>query len=279
MILHTMTIEELAKEIRADYKEVHARWTKYESKYHRNLLKNNRYPYIWETQLKTKRHNTWFINHFAESKKDASIKFPQIFCPFQYTDGTWVAYMIEGSNTLLLFTAHFIDRYKERFFELDLKSNPYSSKDIISIFFFRNKIGVMRREIEDMLRGYCEDGMCFGEWISDSVALVKTFISRKEMKMNQFVEYYEAIQYRLVADMVLARKGNFLATVADVDYIPDIYFNPEEWNSFLFTRGSRLWMDLVIECEARKRNNLEEYNKIAAMLETISDNRIPPDFQ
>lgn len=137
----------------------------------------------------------------------------------------------------------------------------------------------MRREIEDMLRGYCEDGMCFGEWLSDSVALVKTFISRKEMKMNQFVEYYETIICRLISDMFLARKGYSPASLEDTDNLPDSYFDAKEWNSFLFNRGSRLWIDLTTECEARKRNNLEEYEKISAMLETISNNQMPPEFQ
>lgn len=154
MILHTMTIEEVVKEIRADYEEVRTRWRKYTPKYQRRLLKNNRYPYIWETQVRTKRQNIWFINHYGESKKDASISLPEIFFPFQYTNGTWVAYMIEGRNILLLFPAHFIMRYKERFLELDLRDNPYSSKDIISVFFLRNKIGVIRPESEDMLRAF-----------------------------------------------------------------------------------------------------------------------------
>lgn len=117
-----MTIEELPKEIRTDYKEVRARWRKYSPKYQRLLLKNSCYPYMWETQVRTKRQNTWLINHYAESKKDASISIPKIFFPFQYTNGTWVAYMVEGRDILLLFPAHFITRYKERLLELDLRS-------------------------------------------------------------------------------------------------------------------------------------------------------------
>lgn len=33
MILPTMTLTELAKEIQSDYKEVHARWTKFNPKF------------------------------------------------------------------------------------------------------------------------------------------------------------------------------------------------------------------------------------------------------
>ena len=35
MILPTMTLTELAKEIQSDYKEVHARWTKFNPKFNK----------------------------------------------------------------------------------------------------------------------------------------------------------------------------------------------------------------------------------------------------
>lgn len=39
MILPTMTLTELAKEIQSDYKEVHARWTKFNPKFNKMRLK------------------------------------------------------------------------------------------------------------------------------------------------------------------------------------------------------------------------------------------------
>ena len=38
MILPTMTLTELAKEIQSDYKEVHARWTKFNPKFNKMKL-------------------------------------------------------------------------------------------------------------------------------------------------------------------------------------------------------------------------------------------------
>ena len=38
MILPTMTLTELAKEIQSDYKEVHARWTKFNPKFNKMRL-------------------------------------------------------------------------------------------------------------------------------------------------------------------------------------------------------------------------------------------------
>ena len=51
MILPTMTLTELAKEIQSDYKEVHARWTKFNPKFNKMRLKQTYYPWIWNTEI------------------------------------------------------------------------------------------------------------------------------------------------------------------------------------------------------------------------------------
>ena len=43
MILPTMTLTELAKEIQSDYKEVHARWTKFNPKFNKTLIPQHYY--------------------------------------------------------------------------------------------------------------------------------------------------------------------------------------------------------------------------------------------
>lgn len=53
MILPTMTLTELAKEIQSDYKEVHARWTKFNPKFNKMRLKQTYYPWIWNTEIIT----------------------------------------------------------------------------------------------------------------------------------------------------------------------------------------------------------------------------------
>lgn len=55
MILPTMTLTELAKEIQSDYKEVHARWTKFNPKFNKMRLKQTYYPWIWNTEIITKK--------------------------------------------------------------------------------------------------------------------------------------------------------------------------------------------------------------------------------
>lgn len=185
MILPTMTLTELAKEIQSDYKEVHARWTKFNPKFNKMRLKQTYYPWIWNTEIITKKNNKWFFSFYAQSKEDANVVIPHAYITFRYGGTTWAAYPLKGTNVLLIFSSHFFERYIERFLELNKDEKQYTSLDIIKLFYLRNNhIGCIKPELEDLARGFCEDGMILGEWISESAALIKTFLSRNELKVN-----------------------------------------------------------------------------------------------
>jgi hypothetical protein len=273
MILPTMTLIELVKEIQSDYKEVLARWTKFEPKFNKIRVKQMSYPWIWSTKIMTKRHNEWCISFYAQSKKDADIVIPHIYIYFRYEGAIWGAYPIKGTDVLLIFTSHFFERYTERFLEIT-KDEKYPSIEIMEYFFLRNNhIGCIKPELEDSVRGFCEDGMILGEWISDSAALIKTFLSRNELKVNQYTEYYEAFHNWIVHDMFLAHKGYSLSSMEDFDNLPDSYFTPKEWEKFLKLRGNAMWMNIAIECSKFRIEHEEEYQKCSNMLQTIMDNR------
>ena len=57
MILDTMTLEELILEIKTDFKEVRGRWTKFLPKFKKIIQKRTRYPWLWDTTIKTRRYN------------------------------------------------------------------------------------------------------------------------------------------------------------------------------------------------------------------------------
>lgn len=193
MIVHTMTLEEIASEILADSKEVFARWNKFESKFRRMRLKREKYPWLWETLITTKRRNIWNVIFHAFTKKDASLIHPNFYLPFRYENATWAAYFIQGERKILLFSPHSLERYTERYLnELMVGGIPYSSKDIINVFFCKNyHISIQKLLSNEIsLRGFCEDGMLLGDWLSDTVGLIKTFLSRKELKLNQYTEYF-----------------------------------------------------------------------------------------
>lgn len=274
MILLNMTLTELAKEIQSDYKEVHARWTKFNPKFNKMRLKQTYYPWIWNTEIITKKNNKWFFSFYAQSKEDANVVIPHAYITFRYGGTTWAAYPLKGTNVLLIFSSHFFERYIERFLELNKDEKQYTSLDIIKLFYLRNNhIGCIKPELEDLARGFCEDGMILGEWISESAALIKTFLSRNELKVNQYTEYYDMFHNWIIQDMFLAHKGYSLSSMEEFDNLPDSYFSPKEWEKFLKLRGNEMWINIAIECSEFRIEHKEEYEKCSNMLQAIMDNR------
>lgn len=177
-------------------------------------------------------------------------------------------------NVLLIFSSHFFERYIERFLELNKDEKQYTSLDIIKLFYLRNNhIGCIKPELEDLARGFCEDGMILGEWISESAALIKTFLSRNELKVNQYTEYYDMFHNWIIQDMFLAHKGYSLSSMEEFDNLPDSYFSPKEWEKFLKLRGNEMWINIAIECSEFRIEHKEEYEKCSNMLQAIMDNR------
>lgn len=68
MVLDTMTLEELIREIKTDFSEVKddGRTTYGNSG---KQLKRTMFPWLWEANIKTRRFNEWYISFYAESKK------------------------------------------------------------------------------------------------------------------------------------------------------------------------------------------------------------------
>ena len=275
MIVHTMTLEEIASEILADSKEVFARWNKFESKFRRMRLKREKYPWLWETTIKTKRNNIWNVIFYAFTKKDASLIHPNFYLSFRYENATWAAYFIQGERKILLFSPHSFERYTERYLnELMVGGIPYSSKDIINVFFCKNyHISIQKLLSNEVsLRGFCEDGMLLGDWLSDTVGLIKTFLSRKELKLNQYTEYFDGVLLWMISDMFLAKNG-YMMSDEDFDTFPDTYLSPETWNSYLKNRGNPIWIKIGMDCNAFMEEHREGYKQCSKMLDIIRENR------
>lgn len=275
MIVHTMTLEEIASEILTDSNEALARWTKFKSKFRRMRLKQEKYPWLWETAITTKRRNTWNVVFYAFTKKDASLIHPNFYFSFRYDNATWAAYPLQGEKKVLLFPLHFLERYTERYLnELEGNDIPYTFKDIIDVFFCKNYHFGVQRPLSDefSLRGFCEDGILLGDWLSDSIGLVKTFLSRKELKPNQYTEYFEMVRLWMISDMFLAKNGHTLSE-EDCENFPDTYLSPDTWNSYLKNRGNPIWINIGVECNEFMEEHREEYKQCSKMLDAIWENR------
>lgn len=275
MILPTMTLTELSAELLADYREVAARWKAFEPKFERIRKRVPAFPWLWETKVMTKRRNEWYIGCYAFSKKDATVVYPHISIFFRRENATWAAYPIRGkdSTLLLIFSSHFFERYIERFLNVDKKDLEYPVKDIVRVFFLRNyHIFPYKSEIEDRVRGFCEDGMFLGDWLDDGVGLVKTYLSRDEMKPNQFTEFIQAVQSWILGDIFMSHKGRSLVD-EDFDGLPDTYFSTDVQIGFVNSRNNAIWESIFIDLLKFKQEHEEEYLQCSRMLDSIIENR------
>lgn len=271
MIVQSMSLDEIASEFQIDYKEVSARWKAYEKKF-RKLKANARFPWSWQQELTTKRRNQWLITYYSCSKKEAEISFPQMVMFLNRDNTKWAIYKPTGLAGAFILPTHFISRYRERCIEEHINSSVDISIDpkiVMQIFCIRNPhLNCYTQKCEDSVRGFCEDGMILGEWISENMMLAKTFLSRKEFKPNQFTEYCNFIKSCIIQDICLSRTGSNEMN----DSIPDSYFEAQELNNFLFNRGNPNWIKICKECQIFEEK--EEYLKCNQMLDAINERRI-----
>lgn len=275
MILPTMTLPELTNELLKDSKEVIARRKNFRPKFDHIRKRQVVYPWFWEATIQTKRRNNWYMGFYAYSKKDASIIFPPISIYFRYANATWAAFLIQQKDKtcLLLFSPHFFERYIERFLKTAQEEIQYPIKEYAKFFFLRNyHITPYKPETEDKVRGFCEDGMFLGEWLSEDVGLVKTFLSRDELKVNQYTEYYECATNWIIDDMYMSRTGCSLTT-PEFDKLSDEWFSPYVWRDFIFRRDNPTWNQIFVDCMTFKKEHNEEYNLCSDMLEKIRENK------
>ena len=280
MILPTMTLPELVNELLKDSKEVIARQKSFMPKFDRIRKRRVIYPWLWETTVQTKRRNDWCMGYYAYSKKDASAIFPQLSIYFRYANATWAAFLIQHKDRtcLLLFSPHFFKRYIERFLKEVQEDIQFPIKEYAKSFFLRNyHITPYKPETEDTVRGFCEDGMFLGEWIQEDVGLVKTFLSRDELKVNQYTEYYECAMNWIINDIYMARTGGSLATTDEFDRLSDEWFSPHVWRDFLFRRENPTWNQIFADCMTFRKEHTEEYKLCSDTLERIREDKAEGD--
>ena len=266
MILDTMTTEEVLREIKSDSREVKARWRKFSTKFRKLILKRQSFPWLWETTIKTKKYNEWYISFYAESKKELGIINATFYMIFKYK-GQLLTGTVKGEEAFI-FSGHFFDRYKERFFKIHKENRLITDKDIMKVFFiFNSNCCFCNKEKEDNIRGFCNDGILLGDCFGGEEGIIKTIISRQKMKINQFAEYFEIFKMWIIEDMFKARKV-FEFEKDLIKYIPDTYFKHEEWDKFLFERDNQRLIKAAEECQEIYIKNMDEYNRCLKMIDT-----------
>lgn len=275
MILPTMTLSELTRELRKDYREVSARWKAFMPKFERMRKRQTMFPWFWEATVKTKRNNSWSRVYYAFTKKDAACIWPQVYITFRHENATWAAFFVNGEdwNFLFLFTSHFFERYVERLLKSSRQEMGCMVNDVVKYFFLRNHHIMSRKpELEGSIKGLCEDGIFLGDLLSGDTGLVKTYLSRDELKVNQYTEYFEAMMSGIVSDMFMSRNRHTMTDEEEAE-LSDEHYSTFVWREFLFSRNNPIWNELFVDCLTFRKEHPEEYRKISDMFEIIADNR------
>ena len=116
MVLDTMTLEELIREIKTDFSEVKGRWKNYVRKFRKTAQKRTMFPWLWEANIKTRRFNEWYISFYAESKKEVGILNPTFTMLFKYKGQLLVGAVtndVVNSSTVPSFEQYTLSRFLE----------------------------------------------------------------------------------------------------------------------------------------------------------------------
>lgn len=100
MILDTMTLKEVIREIKTDFKEVSGRWNAFYPKFRKTILKRTQFPWLWDTTIKTRRHNEWYLSFYAVSKKEVHIVTSSFALLFTYQGKPWAGTVMDGQVLL-----------------------------------------------------------------------------------------------------------------------------------------------------------------------------------
>ncbi len=185
MILPTMTSEELAKEIMADYENVCAKVIHIMKQTRRLAIKSRTKHHQQLFEYKSPMKNDWliFVNHY--------IKDP-IFVPVvRYLNKHGMNGVMVGSDKVLLshYTSHFLERYNERF----LKNGDMTKLDLLKHFISHNPMVQTQKMPDDKdytnsIFARFNQGMGFGykEVLTKNVFIhLKTFVSSDMRFENQ----------------------------------------------------------------------------------------------
>lgn len=94
----------------------------------------------------------------------------------------------------------------------------------------------------------------------------------KIMVFRRITRIIEVVLNERAVDMFEIRKGTSLSS-SMTKYIPETYFDHEEWDKFLFERGNQRLIKASEESNEIFRDNESEYRKCLKMIDAVNQNR------
>lgn len=184
MIVPSMSLTEIHKELTRDYDYCLARIKRDMNQYRRSIIKSSKFP----MQFKPIEYVSPSRNHFiilidAKSKKQANTPFFCIVGYYLRPEGIYAALLIPkigGGKRIILYPPHFFERYKQRYLNEDV-----CTLDAIKTYFKVNSTNIIEFGENNKFRGSCYQGLILGEKLCDDILIIKTFVSKEMLKGEQ----------------------------------------------------------------------------------------------
>ncbi|MNJ92887.1 hypothetical protein D3C87_105610 [compost metagenome] len=195
MIVPSMTIQNIHKELYSDLENIRAKLDFYNKDFGRKVLKASRHPFSHIYEYRTKEKKNLFVITFTSLKRSAWKK--PILSIYSRPEGNYVAAPLIELGETSIFLPHFFKRYRERI----VKDDTISNIDIIKRYF-KNEWGFMGAIVDEEFKavyhsfendnkedkvsfvGAVAEGYFFGER-QGHINVFKTIISEEMLFDNQ----------------------------------------------------------------------------------------------
>lgn len=198
MIVPSMTVQEIHREVFEDIKNLRNRLDECSNDFKKTVLRGSRYPIAKSYDCKTKEKKNLFIADFVANKRsDWKKPILSIYGYYSRPEGKYAVAPTLEMNLLSIYPPHFFKRYRERI----IKDQSMSNEEIIRQYF-KNDWGfmgaVVNEDYESVYHHFENDtktdklsfvaatsqGYCFGEK-QGNVNIIKTIISKDMLFENQ----------------------------------------------------------------------------------------------
>lgn len=197
MIVPSMTIQEIHKELFEDVKSLESKIDSFHKDFRRKVLSANHYPLSKSYDCLTRKRNLFIVN-FTVMKRSAWKKpIIGMYGIYSRPEGKYAAALTIDMNITSIYPPHFFKRYRERI----VKDESISNEDIIRRYF-NNDWGfvgaVVNEDFESVYHCFENDnkddkvsfvavssqGYCFGEK-QGNINILKTIVSEGMLFDNQ----------------------------------------------------------------------------------------------
>lgn len=183
MIVDTMNLEEIYREVKLDFDECLDNVYRLKDKYRRTIVKSKRFPLMFEPVfLQTKRNNKYMVIFISNSKKYERDTHFILVGLYLRPEGLYSinTFIFRDELKSFIYPPHFFQRYRERILKEDI-----TSKETVIKYFKNNFAFLGDITVGNQFHFRTNEGFILGEQIKNDIFLMKTIISNDMTKGNQ----------------------------------------------------------------------------------------------